>query len=124
MANWRAYIPILAKLAVRRQAEVDPQTFTVYGEDLAAKNIPLEDVQAVCDRLGEKAREAYQTAFPCLGDILQPCLEIRRNRERTQLELAYREHQQRALAAPPMSDETAKLWLARIKDAAHKGVAK
>lgn len=112
------YVPILAKLSARRQAEVDDAVYVIYAEDLAAESIPVADVEAVCARLGKQPREPYQTAFPPIGDILQACREIRQNRAQQQRALEDRERNARLLPAP-LSREEASTWLARIKAAAH-----
>jgi len=114
-------IQTLGRLAIRRQAEVDQFTFEVYADDLVREGVDAEDLVAVCWELGRKPRAEYQPAFPAVGDLLQGCAEIRRNKTQRMWE------ERRATAmmvtdGKPMTPENAKKWLERIKYAAHHGL--
>jgi hypothetical protein len=112
---------VLAKMAVRRQAEIDDATYTVYVDDLIAANVELADLQGACDELGKAPREAYQSAFPSVGDLLKVCRMRRRLRIDREIEAQYG-NRPLLTEGPPMSKDSAAKWLDRIKYAARHGL--
>ncbi len=105
----------LAKLMVGRQATVSDDDLHVYLEDLA--DIEPAIVAAACETLRKRPKREYETAFPCIGDILEACrLAKIEQRHEAQRQLAAKcTTPEDPPASPPLTRAEAKAFVARLK---------
>jgi hypothetical protein len=121
--NGSQFVPMLAKLAVRRQAELDDAALGLFAEDLAGAGIDARDASAACDALGRAPRAEFQSAFPSLGDLLSACRSARWARmDREQAE--YRASLPKQLPSKPISRDAAKNFLAQLKAIVKHGASR
>jgi len=66
---------LLTKMAIYRQAKLDPVTLEAYTQYLLGMD--MRAFQVAMAMLAESPREDGQTAFPSLGDILSAMEEAR-----------------------------------------------
>lgn len=109
----------LARMAVLRQApELTELDFELYAEELVRQNVPADQVEEACQRMGLREREEGQTAFPSLGSLLKECERVRVDRRRAEIE-ALAATAPKALMPPenmpPLSREEAKAFVTRLR---------
>jgi hypothetical protein len=75
-------IATLTALAEARQAAVSDKTLELYAENLS--EFELEAVRAVVRRFATSKRAEYETAFPILGDLVEPLKAMRERRREEQ----------------------------------------
>jgi hypothetical protein len=71
MTDQKRKMQALARLAVRRQAQVDDAVYLVYLEDL--EPFPVAVVERACHAIGTAERVEFETAFPPVGNLLAEC---------------------------------------------------
>lgn len=77
-------VALLAGLAEARQANVSDRTYELYSAALSG--FPEADVRALVERIARERRREGETAFPSLGQLVEPlqATAAARQRERAQ----------------------------------------
>jgi len=58
-------------LALRRGADLDPEAYSVYAEDLL--RFQLDDIEAAFKAIGLEPRKAFEKPFPEIGILVAEC---------------------------------------------------
>lgn len=110
---------MLAHMAAFRQAEVGETTLDLYAAQLTADGYHLSDIETACHWHGQSERKEGETAFPSIGQLKRLIETVRA--ERTARAHAEAEARFKALPAPEIDPDRAKVWLDRIKFTARYG---
>ena len=84
MSDRERKLKALAKLGVRRQAQMGAADLAVYLEDVDA--LPVAVVELACETLGKAPRAEYETAYPPVGNLLRACQRAACDLERIRVE--------------------------------------
>lgn len=95
---------LLAKLAVRRQAQIGEAEYGIYSEDLDIYSLP--DIEAALELIANKSRREGETAFPDVETIREAVRAVIRS------------------SRPSADEESATRWLQYLENCKSEGVEK
>lgn len=61
----------MRRLALRRGADLDPEAYSVYAEDLM--RFQMDDIEAAFKAIGLEPRKAFEKPMPEIGILVEEC---------------------------------------------------